>query len=72
MKIKLFLILLLSFLTKNLFAQTTQNPFYTNGKIYVVVAVILIIFTGIIIFLISIDRRLTKTEKELKENNKKD
>lgn len=61
--------MLLSFISQNIFAQSAENPFYSNGKIYVVVAVISIIFAGIIIFLVRIDRRLTKTEKELKEKS---
>jgi len=35
----------------------------SNGKIYVVVAVIVIIFTGILVYLISIDRKLKKIEE---------
>ena len=67
MKIRLLLFLLLGFASQYLMAQTSQNPFYSNGKIYVVVSVISIIFIGIILFLIRIDRRLSKTEKELKD-----
>jgi CcmD family protein len=40
----------------------------TGNKIYVVVAVLMVIFTGLISFLITIDRRLKKIEKELDEN----
>lgn len=36
----------------------------SNGKIYVVVAVLVVIFTGIIIYLINLDRKITKLEKE--------
>jgi hypothetical protein len=36
----------------------------SNGKIYVVVAVLLIILTGLIIFLIRIDRKISKLEKK--------
>lgn len=36
----------------------------SNGKIYVVVAVILTIFAGIIIYLIRLDRKITKLEKQ--------
>ena len=68
MKIKLIFLFFLSFIANNLFAQSQQNPFYSNGKIYVVVTVMSIIFTGIIIYLIKIDRRLKKTERELKAN----
>jgi CcmD family protein len=35
-----------------------------EGKIYVVVAVVLIIFIGMILYLISLDRKITKLEKE--------
>ena len=37
-----------------------------NGKIYVVVAVILTIFAGIIIYLVRLDRKISKLEKENK------
>ena len=52
-----------------LFAQDTTNgvemadALRQNGKIYVVVAVILAIFAGIIIYLIRIDRKISKLEK---------
>ena len=35
----------------------------SNGRIYVVVAVILTIFAGIIIYLIRLDKKITKLEK---------
>ena len=35
-----------------------------NGKIYVVVAVLCVLFIGITLYLISIDRKLRKLEKE--------
>ena len=35
-----------------------------NGKIYVVVAVLCVLFVGITLYLISIDRKLGKLEKE--------
>ena len=35
-----------------------------SGKIYVVVAVMLLLFTAFIIYLFSIDKRLKKIEKE--------
>lgn len=36
----------------------------SNGKIYVVLAVILTIFSGIIIYLVRLDRKMSKLEKE--------
>lgn len=38
----------------------------SEGKIYVVIAVVLIILIGLILYLVSIDRKLNKLEKELK------
>jgi CcmD family protein len=35
-----------------------------NGKIYVVVAVLLIIFFGLIVYLINLDRKVSKLEKK--------
>ena len=68
-KLFVFIVLLLiNFLTH---AQSTADSvdmadtMRSNGKIYVVIAVILTIFAGIIIYLIRLDRKMTKLEKEL-------
>lgn len=49
------------------FAQTGEvemaNGLRADGKIYVVVAVISLIFLGLAVFLYSIDRKITKLEK---------
>ena len=37
-----------------------------SGQIYVVVAVLLVIFTGIIIFLILLERKMSRMEKRIK------
>ena len=37
----------------------------SNGKIYVLVGVIVIIFAGITVYLISTDRKISKLEKNL-------
>ena len=37
-----------------------------SGKIYIVVAVLVIILTGMIIYQISIDRKVRKLEKEIR------
>lgn len=52
-----------------LFAQNMAGEMRSNGKIYVVVAVLVTIFTGIVLYLIRIDRKLTKLEKETKINH---
>jgi len=69
---KLLLSLLLSsvFTTTHLLAQTVDNGDFMRsiGKIYVVVAVIIAMFIGIIIYLISLDRKLTKLENQITDN----
>ena len=40
-----------------------------SGKIYVVVSVLITIFTGITIYLINIDRKLSRLEKEINRSN---
>lgn len=40
----------------------------SSGKIYVVVAVLAIVFIGLLLYLISIDRKISRIEK--KENQK--
>jgi len=37
----------------------------TEGKIYVVVAVVVILFTGLFIYAINTDRKLSRIEKEI-------
>jgi CcmD family protein len=66
-KISLLAFLLLGYL--GAFAQQSQpvemaDALRGSGKIYVVIAVIVIIFVGLSIYLFSIDRRLKKIEKE--------
>lgn len=39
----------------------------SNGKIYVVVAVVVTIVTGIFIYLVNLDRKISKLEKEQKD-----
>lgn len=38
-----------------------------NGKIFVVVAVLALILVGIFIYLFTIDKKVTRLEKEVKE-----
>jgi CcmD family protein len=39
----------------------------SSGKIYVVVAVVTIIMTGLLLYLIRLDRKISKLEKKLNE-----
>jgi CcmD family protein len=65
--ISLLALLLLSYLFAS--AQQAQNVemadgMRSSGKIYVVIATIVIIFAGLAVYLFSIDQRLKKIEKE--------
>ena len=62
----LFTFLCLQILAINTtFAQTTNPDFMQSiGKIYVVVAVIVAIFVGIIIYLFSLERKIKNLEQQ--------
>jgi len=74
---KIFSIVATLVFSMNLMAQSPVNEvemadvMRANGKIYVVVAVLSVVLAGFIIYLISIDRKLSHLEKEInieKEN----
>ena len=61
-------VILLVFTTPALWGQTQTLDYYRNtGKIYVVIAVIVVSFLGIVLFLINLDRRIRKMEKDLNQ-----
>jgi len=72
MRLRYFLLLILTFLITGISqAQTTAaaNPdmaseLRSSGKIYVVVLVLATIFAGIIAFLIYLERKLSKMERQ--------
>lgn len=67
MKRAVITITALIFCFQDLLAQSEGGDFMREtGKIYVVVAVIIAMFIGIIIYLISLDRKLTKLEDQIK------
>jgi len=59
--------------TLNLFAQSNNvemaDALRSDGKIYVVVAVILIILIGLLVYLFALDRRLKMLEKKSSAKN---
>ena len=59
---------ILLMVTLQLFAQngvsTVTESFYSSGKIYVVVACVMVILLGLLLFLFTVDRRLKKLEKK--------
>ncbi len=64
------LILLVSSFT--LMAQQVDiemaDQFRADGKIYVVIAVVLLILVGIFIYLFNLDKKVTRLEKEVSKN----
>ena len=72
MKRALLLFFALNLISFTLFAQQSNvamaDQLQTDGKIWVVVGVIALIFAGIITYLIRLDSKLTKVEKELNIN----
>ena len=70
---KIFILCLLTFVVQWAFAQQqTAAPvemadlLRSSGKIYVVIGTISVVFIGLAIYLFSIDKRLSKLEKEHK------
>ena len=66
-RINLFFILPILLLSTNLFAQTTvetDSVMRSNGKIYVVMAICITILIGLFLYVLSIDKKITKMEKE--------
>jgi CcmD family protein len=68
-----FLLLMSLLLTAGTaFAQASDAPemadgLRANGKIYVVVAVVVVIIAGLLAYLISLDRKVSKLEQEIKK-----
>jgi CcmD family protein len=64
--IVLLLINILSIAQDTTEAVDMADTMRSNGKIYVVLAVILTIFLGIIIYLVRLDKKMSKLEKEIR------
>ncbi len=63
-----FFILVLSTIVVKAQGGTAKTDFgetmRSNGRIYVVIAVILTIFIGLILYVVRLDRKMSKMEKE--------
>ena len=68
MKNILTFILFLLAIPFNIALANNENPDFMRsmGKMYVVVAVIVTTFIGIVVFLAMLDRKISKIEKQLK------
>ena len=67
-----FVFIVLFVLSNNIFSQDMHQPemadsFYKDGKIYIVISVLSIVLIGVLVYLFSMDRKLNKLEKELKD-----
>jgi len=62
-KILSFLFLFLFTLAIHAQDVTMADTMKSNGKIYVVIAVMLTILLGIVLYLVRLDRKITKLEK---------
>jgi CcmD family protein len=72
MKNLLTLILFLLAIPFNIAFANNDNPDFMRsiGKIYVVVGVIVATFIGIVIFLMLLDKKISRLEKEMKNQQK--
>jgi hypothetical protein len=62
-----FFVLVLMMMSVLLHAQngtTSPDTMRSNGRIYVVIAVILTILIGLILYIVRLDRKISKLEKE--------
>ena len=62
----LFLLMMISVIANAQDAEMA-DVMRSNGKIYVIVGIILIVLTGLITYLILLDRKITKLEKKLSD-----
>lgn len=67
-KIVLLTLAIFFFFSQPLLSQTPKTEMAelmrSDGRIYVVIAVILAILTGLILYLVRLDRKIAKMEKE--------
>lgn len=63
---KLIAFFILQLLWFNPISAQSLDFLRSTGKIYSVVAVILVIFIGIVVFMFRLDNKLTKLEKQIK------
>ena len=60
---KYYLTILFLSIIQGLMAQNESSVLRSSGKIYVVIGVILIIFILVLLYLVRLDRKITKLEQ---------
>ncbi|RZM09000.1 MAG: CcmD family protein [Pedobacter sp.] len=60
----LFLLLTSFLFSTNLMAQSVDSVMRSNGRIYVVITVLVIILLGVFLYLVRLDNKITRLEKE--------
>lgn len=70
--INLFFLFAAMLINQAAFAQDAEmaDGMRANGKIYVVVGIILIVLVGLIVYLFMTDKKLTRIEQQLHESGK--
>jgi K+-transporting ATPase A subunit len=63
-------LIIAALLSKNASAQDMADALRSDGKIWVVVTVLVIILLGLFIFLYTIDRKVSSVEKQLNQDKK--
>lgn len=68
-RISFFLLSIISFFSISATAQSAEmaDTMRSEGKIYVVVAILLVIFAGLTGYLVLLDRKVTRIEKKIAE-----
>lgn len=63
---KMLSLLIALMASANLFAQEVQmaDALRADGKIYVVVAVLAVLLAGLLLYVVRLDRKITRLEKE--------
>lgn len=61
----LLTILVLTLISPDCFAQDKKDLMRDNGRIYVVVAVMVTILAGLLLYIFRLDRKIGKLEKEI-------
>ncbi len=70
MKVNILTLFLLTFVstTQVLAKDPIDTALHASGKIYLVVGTLAVIFVGIIVYLFTIDNKLTNIENQIKDN----